>query len=82
MLSAGIVDELRAVVPGGLITAASELQTYECDGLTNFRTMPGAVALPRSTEQVQSVVRVCARHRIPFVARGSGIGLSGGALPA
>jgi glycolate dehydrogenase FAD-linked subunit len=82
MLSASILDELRAAVPGGLITAASELQTYECDGLTNFRTMPGAVALPRSAEQVQSVVRVCARHRIPFVARGSGTGLSGGALPA
>jgi len=82
MLSASILDALRAAVPGGLITAASELQTYECDGLTNFRTMPGAVALPRSAEQVQSVVRVCARHRIPFVARGSGTGLSGGALPA
>lgn len=82
MLSASILDELRAAVPGGLITAASELQTYECDGLTNFRTMPGAVVLPRSAEQVQSVVRVCARHRIPFVARGSGTGLSGGALPA
>jgi glycolate oxidase len=82
MLSAGILSDLRAAVPGGLITAASELQTYECDGLTNFRTMPGAVALPRSAEQVQSVVRLCARHKIPFVARGSGTGLSGGALPA
>ncbi|HVT97309.1 MAG TPA: FAD-linked oxidase C-terminal domain-containing protein [Acidobacteriaceae bacterium] len=82
MLRDSIIDELRAAVPGGLITAASELQTYECDGLTNFRTMPGAVVLPQSAEQVQSVVRICARHRIPFVARGSGTGLSGGALPA
>ena len=82
MLSDSILSELRAAVPDGLITAASELQTYECDGLTNFRTMPGAVVLPRSAQQVQSVVRVCARHRIPFVGRGSGTGLSGGALPA
>ena len=82
MLSDSILSELRAAVPDGLITAASELQTYECDGLTNFRTMPGAVVLPRSTEQVQSVVQICARHRIPFVGRGSGTGLSGGALPA
>ena len=37
--------------------------------------------LPDSTEQVQAVVRVCHRERIPFVARGSGTGLSGGALP-
>jgi len=77
------IDELRAAVGAdGLITAESQLQTYECDGLTNFRVLPGAVALPRSTEQVQAVVRVCARHKIPFVSRGAGTGLSGGALPA
>ena len=68
--------------PIGLITEANQLQTYECDGLTNFRTLPEAVVLPRSAEQVQAVVRICARHHIPFVARGSGTGLSGGALPA
>ena len=66
----------------GLITETNQLQTYECDGLTNFRTTPDAVVLPRSAEQVQAIVRICARHRIPFVARGSGTGLSGGALPA
>ena len=89
MLDAAILDALRDAVdagtagqPSGLITAASQLQTYECDGLTNFRVMPGAVVLPRSAEQVQAVVRVCARHGIPFVARGAGTGLSGGALPA
>jgi glycolate oxidase len=82
MLNSAILDELRSAVPGGVITAANQLQTYECDGLTNFRTMPGAVVLPRSTEQVRAVVRTCARHRVPFVARGSGTGLSGGALPA
>jgi glycolate oxidase len=82
MLGPAILEELKGAVPGGLITAANQLQTYECDGLTNFRTMPGAVVLPRSAEQVQAVVRVCARHRVAFVARGSGTGLSGGALPA
>jgi glycolate dehydrogenase FAD-linked subunit len=77
------IDELRAAVGAdGLITGRSQLQTYECDGLTNFRVLPGAVVLPRSTQEVQAVVRVCARHKIPFVSRGSGTGLSGGALPA
>ena len=57
------------------------MKTYECDGLTNFRVLPQAVLLPRSTEQVQRIVRVCHRERIPFLARGSGTGLSGGALP-
>jgi glycolate oxidase len=76
------LDELRtAVGADGLITAQNQLQTYECDGLTNFRVMPGAVVLPRTTDAVQAVVRVCARHKIPFVSRGAGTGLSGGALP-
>jgi glycolate oxidase len=44
--------------------------------------MPEAVVLPRSAEQVQAVVRLCARDKIPFVSRGAGTGLSGGALPA
>jgi|CZKZ01.1.fsa_nt_gi glycolate oxidase len=77
------IDELRAAVGAdGLITGESQLQTYECDGLTNFRVMPGAVVLPRNTGEVQAVVRICARHKIPFVSRGAGTGLSGGALPA
>lgn len=65
----------------GVIYSSEELHTYECDGLTNFRVMPMAVLLPVNTLQVQAIVRVCHRERIPFVARGSGTGLSGGALP-
>src|SRR6266852_5726073 len=81
-MDARILDELRAIVgKDGLIAEPEQLHTYECDGLTNFRVMPLAVVLPTSTEQVQSVVRVCYRGRMPFVARGSGTGLSGGALP-
>ena len=76
------LDELRTVVGArGLISSPEELHTYECDGLTNFRVMPLAVLLPSDTQQVQAIVRVCHRERIPFVARGSGTGLSGGALP-
>ncbi|MGB7847894.1 MAG: FAD-linked oxidase C-terminal domain-containing protein [Candidatus Acidiferrum sp.] len=72
----------RAIVgQSGLISSSEELHTYECDGLTNFRVMPLAVLLPRDTQQVQAIVRICHRERIPFVARGSGTGLSGGALP-
>ncbi len=83
MLTASQIAGLHAAVGvDGLITGQSQLQTYECDGLTNFRVMPEAVVLPRSAEQVQAVVRLCARDRIPFVSRGAGTGLSGGALPA
>jgi glycolate oxidase len=78
-----VLAELEAAVGrDGLIVEPSQLQTYECDGLTAIRTVPSAVVLPLSAEQVQAVVRVCARYEIPFVARGAGTGLSGGAMPA
>src|SRR2546425_342017 len=82
MMEARILNQFRAIVGRGLITEPSQLHTYECDGLTNFRVMPQAVLLPTLTEEVQAIVRVCNREKIPFVARGSGTGLSGGALPA
>ena len=77
-----ILEELRAALgPRGLVSGNAELRTYDCDALTNFRVTPDAVVLPTSTEEVQAVLRICHRERIPFVARGSGTGLSGGALP-
>ncbi|HXZ64742.1 MAG TPA: FAD-linked oxidase C-terminal domain-containing protein [Streptosporangiaceae bacterium] len=67
--------------PDSVITDPQELRTYECDGLTAHRSTPGLVVLPQTAEQVAAIVRACAARRIPFVARGSGTGLSGGALP-
>src|ERR1700742_1317545 len=82
-LTAAVLAELEAAVgKNGIVTERNQLQTYECDGLAALRTLPGAVVLPRSADEVQTIVRICARHRIPFVARGAGTGLSGGALPA
>jgi glycolate oxidase len=63
-----------------VITDPAELRTYECDGLTSHRSTPGIVALPETAGQVAGVVRACAAAGTPFVARGSGTGLSGGAL--
>jgi len=64
-----------------VITDEVGLRSYECDGLTGFRQVPAVVVLPRTAEEVADCVRVCARHGVPFVARGAGTGLSGGALP-
>ncbi len=81
-MDAQILEKLRAIVGvRGLITSPEELRTYDSDALTNYRAMPRAVLLPASTEQVQAIVCVCHSEKIPFVARGSGTGLSGGALP-
>src|SRR6202166_3538540 len=82
MLTDAILAELRdAVGVDGLIIERNQLQTYECDGLAVLRSLPAAVVLPRSTAEVHAVIRICARHHIPFVGRGAGTGLSGGALP-
>jgi glycolate oxidase len=81
-LNARILQEFRGIVDRrAFISSPEELHTYESDGLTNFRAMPLAVLLPKSTAEVQAIVRLCHREKIPFVARGSGTGLSGGALP-
>ncbi|WP_156120487.1 glycolate oxidase subunit GlcD [Neosynechococcus sphagnicola] len=65
----------------GVVGRKEELLVYECDGLTSYRQRPAVVVLPRTTEEVAAAVRICVKHQIPFVARGSGTGLSGGALP-
>jgi glycolate oxidase len=67
--------------PDGVLTDPQQLATYECDGLTAHRCSPGLVVLPTTAGQVAAVVKTCADAKIPFVARGSGTGLSGGALP-
>ncbi len=64
-----------------VVRRKEELLVYECDGLTSYRQRPAVVVLPKTTEEVAAVVKVCDRNRIPFVTRGAGTGLSGGALP-
>lgn len=78
----GVLRDLRAALPpDSLITDPQRLRTYECDGLASYRVVPALVTLPENAEQVRAAVRACAEHGVPFVARGSGTGLSGGALP-
>ncbi|NUR86193.1 MAG: FAD-binding protein [Nonomuraea sp.] len=64
-----------------VITDPVRLRTYECDGLTYHRATPGVVTLPETAEQIAAIVKICNVYGVPYVARGSGTGLSGGALP-
>ncbi|MFN7277332.1 MAG: FAD-binding protein, partial [Betaproteobacteria bacterium] len=64
-----------------VLHAPEQLKPYECDGLSAFREVPLAVALPETEEQVVHALRTCHGVRVPVVARGAGTGLSGGALP-
>ncbi|MEN8206251.1 MAG: FAD-linked oxidase C-terminal domain-containing protein [Pseudomonadota bacterium] len=77
-----ITTELRKHLPENcVLTDAEELRPYECDALSAYRQLPMVVVIPDTLEQVQTTLRLCAEHQVPVVARGSGTGLSGGALP-
>jgi glycolate oxidase len=60
--------------------AAAYLSLYRRDA-SNMEGEASVVCLPTSTEEVQACVRIAASHGVPFVARGSGTGLAGGAVP-
>jgi glycolate oxidase len=77
-----LLSALARVLPAdGLIAKPEGMRVYETDGLAAYRGMPAAVALPRATEEVAAVLKVCRDLGVPVVARGAGTGLSGGALP-
>lgn len=59
----------------------ADLTVYECDGYTLESGMPRAVVFPKTTEHVASLVRLLRDENIPYIARGAGTGLSGGATP-
>jgi glycolate oxidase len=79
---AAVAARARALLPEtGVLTDHVQLRTYECDGLAHYRVTPALVVMPETAEQVAEIVRACSEHGLPFVARGAGTGLSGGALP-
>ena len=74
-------DRLRGVVGDDWVIAdADRLLAYESDGLTAYRKTPGAVVLPRDTDEVSRVLGILSQEGVPAVPRGAGTGLSGGAL--
>ncbi len=84
-MTAGRQAELHAALCDVLgaercVTRPEQLLPWECDALTLHTAQPGAVVFPRDAEEVSRVVRACRRVGVPFVPRGAGTGLSGGAL--
>ncbi|HEU5003360.1 MAG TPA: FAD-linked oxidase C-terminal domain-containing protein [Actinomycetota bacterium] len=71
----GLVGDAR------VLAHPDALSTYESDGLLTYRVSPMVAVLPETADEVQGIVRACAQAGIPWVARGSGTGLSGGAVP-
>jgi glycolate oxidase len=81
-MDGSLINALRAAVgDDNVLTDHQQLRTYESDGLLQYAAVPRAAVLPGSADEVVAVVRACHEHGVPWVARGSGSGLSGGALP-
>jgi glycolate oxidase len=77
-----LTEALEGIVtPARLIRHEDELRTYASDGLLQYSGAAACVALVESAQEVAAVVRLCHELRVPWVARGSGTGLSGGAVP-
>ncbi len=76
-----ILSKLKNVVGDERTTTdETELLVYECDALTLFKHAPDVVVYPTSTEEVSAIIRLANEYGVPFVPRGAGTGLSGGAL--
>jgi glycolate oxidase len=81
MLTPDTITALQRLVGAtNVLTEPEEKLVYECDGLTMFKATPELVVFPPSTPLVAEVVRLAHAAQVPFVARGGGTGLSGGAL--
>ena len=76
-----VVNRLRRILESAsVVEDETELLVYECDGLPLFKKRPDVVVFPETAEEVAQIVRVANEYRIPFLPRGAGTGLSGGAL--
>jgi glycolate oxidase len=78
----GLAERLRDIVgAGAVLTSASDLLVYECDGFTIEKNKPDVVVFPTTTDQVVEIVQTCHEYGVPFLPRGSGTSLAGGCLP-
>ncbi|GAB4452803.1 MAG: FAD-linked oxidase C-terminal domain-containing protein [Armatimonadaceae bacterium] len=77
----GFIQALEKIVGAdGLRVSNAQKHVYACDAYTLEKALPGVVVLPRTTEEVAAVVKLCHKNKVPIVPRGAGTGLAGGSL--
>ncbi|MEG3789868.1 FAD-linked oxidase C-terminal domain-containing protein [Lysobacter sp. CCNWLW3] len=79
-LPAELARTLAELLGDGWLTDPGERLAYAYDN-SRREALPDAVALPRTREQVQALVRACRAHRVPVVARGRGTNTTGASVP-
>jgi glycolate oxidase len=74
-------DLIKEFGKGRVLHTKEDLLPYRSDAFTLVKGDPGLAVLPLSTKEVASIVKLCNRHKVPFLARGAGTSLSGGSIP-
>ncbi|MCW2268724.1 MULTISPECIES: FAD-binding oxidoreductase [Pseudomonas] len=83
MTDSALLDELMTLVePGKMLTDAASLEAYGKDWTKHFAPAPRAIVFPKSTEQVQAIVRWANQHKVALVPSGGRTGLSAAAVAA
>ena len=79
---AQVAEKIASIIgEGNVQTHLSERLVYECDGLTFHRNPPDMVVYPSTPEHIQEIVRIAYENDVPYLPRGAGTSLSGGAIP-
>ncbi len=79
---ADIVEDLKKIIKAeNILDHDDQIRPFETDGLSAYKQKPLVVVFPENTEEVSKVLSYCNKQHIKVVPRGSGTGLSGGALP-
>ncbi|WP_370296136.1 FAD-binding oxidoreductase [Poseidonocella sp. HB161398] len=71
------ISELEARLGPRLATGRSFREQHGHTTTWLENQIPDAVAFAESTEEVQEIVRICARHRVPVIPFGTGTSLEG-----
>lgn len=79
--AAPAIEELKALLGERLSTSTGVRDHHSKDESWHIPHRPDAVAFPNDTEEVSKIVQVCAKHRIPVVAYGTGTSLEGAVIP-
>ena len=83
MTNPALIEELKTLVePGKVLTDADSLNTYGKDWTKHFAPAPSAIVFPKTTEQVQAIVRWANQHKVALVPSGGRTGLSAAAVAA